>query len=92
MPNHVPALRVQICEEISQVESVIETKCILCIENPHGNLCGGGSGLCGDAPRSSIEVGDKAKGGLNPGLLYLSRTSIVNGSLSGVLVRSRCLQ
>ena len=36
MLNRVPALRVQICEEISQVESVIETKCILCIENLHG--------------------------------------------------------
>lgn len=35
MPNRVPALRVQVCEEISQVESVIETKCILCIENLH---------------------------------------------------------
>lgn len=36
MPNRVPALRVQICEEISLVESVIETQCILCIENLHG--------------------------------------------------------
>lgn len=36
MPNRFPALRVQICEKISQVESVIETKCILCIEDLHG--------------------------------------------------------
>jgi hypothetical protein len=33
-----------------------------------GDLCGGSSGLCGDAPRSSIEAGDRAKGGLNPGI------------------------
>jgi hypothetical protein len=31
-----------------------------------GDLCGGGLGLCDDARRSSIEVGDRAKGGLNP--------------------------
>ena len=36
MPNRFPALRVQICEKISQAESVIETKCILCIEDLHG--------------------------------------------------------
>ena len=97
MPNCVPALKVQICEEIAQVEPIIETKCILCIGNLHSfgtdlAICAEVQGCVVTRAGAGIEVGDSARGGLNPRITVPVTDLHLNGGPSGVLVRSRGLQ